>query len=169
LGYRDPTYVVFDGDEDGWAYRFMRGWKANERIDFDFRDAHDLDTMTNRAKNEEYVKAMLRQRMEQSSAVLVLVGTKTKNLYRFVRWELDLALELDLPLIVVNLNDRRDRDEILCPAIVEDACAVHVPFKMKAIKYGLDNWPTEYRSLGAQAKRQGPRHYPTSLYARLGI
>jgi len=45
-----PVYVVFDGDEDKYAYAFMKGWKANNNVDFDFEDAHDLDSMTARAR-----------------------------------------------------------------------------------------------------------------------
>ena len=52
MSYRDPTYVIFDGDKDQWAYQYMRGWQLNDRIDFDFRDAHDLDNMTSRAQGE---------------------------------------------------------------------------------------------------------------------
>ena len=36
--------------------------------------------------------------MKNASAVVVLVGEKTKNLYKYVRWELELALELGLPI-----------------------------------------------------------------------
>jgi hypothetical protein len=32
------TYVIFDGDNDRWAYAYMRGWKVNDRVEFDFRD-----------------------------------------------------------------------------------------------------------------------------------
>ena len=53
------TYVAFDGDKDIWAYRFMRGWSANKRIDFELLDAHDLDNMTDRARGEYYVKGKL--------------------------------------------------------------------------------------------------------------
>jgi hypothetical protein len=102
MGYKDPTYVIFDGDEDKWAYAFMKGWNKNENIDFDFRDAHDLDSMTGRAQDERYVKGILRQRMQQSSAVVLLLGEKTNRLHQFVRWELELALELGLPIIVAN-------------------------------------------------------------------
>jgi hypothetical protein len=42
MGYRETTYIVFDGDRDRWAYASMRGWKALDNIDFDFRNAHDL-------------------------------------------------------------------------------------------------------------------------------
>ena len=93
MSYRDVTYVIFDADEDGWAYRFMRGWKANDRVEFDFRDAHDLRKLTWRAQDETYIKSILRERMRAARQVIVLVGEKTKNLYRYVRWEIELALE----------------------------------------------------------------------------
>lgn len=169
MSYKDPTYVVFDGDEDKWAYGFMRGWKENDRIDFHFSDAHDLDNMTARAQGEAYVKGKLRDRMNQSSAVVVLVGEKTKNLYKFVRWELELALELALPIIVVNLNEKRRQDGALCPAIIRDKCAVHIPFKMKAIKNALDAWPSEFRGLSAADRQGGARYYSDEVYAGWGL
>ncbi|MFZ1895266.1 MAG: hypothetical protein WAU59_14485 [Rhodoplanes sp.] len=42
MSYKDPSYVIFDGDNDKWAYGYMKGLKQNDRVDFDFRDAHDL-------------------------------------------------------------------------------------------------------------------------------
>jgi hypothetical protein len=30
MSYRNKTYVIFDGDNDMWAYAYMKGWKANE-------------------------------------------------------------------------------------------------------------------------------------------
>ena len=38
MGYRNKTYVIFDGDNYQWAYRYMKGWITNEHIDFDFHD-----------------------------------------------------------------------------------------------------------------------------------
>jgi hypothetical protein len=110
-----PVYVVFDGDKDKWAYGYMKGWKTNQRVDFDFEDAHDLDSMTGRAQNEEYVKSILKERMKQSDALVVIVGESTKHLRKFVRWEIELALELGLPIIVTNLNNKTEMDpERLC-------------------------------------------------------
>jgi hypothetical protein len=169
MGYKDPTYVVFDGDNDKWAYAYMKGWKKNENIDFDFRDAHDIDSMTARAQNEQYVKTQLRERMGKSAAVVVIVGRNTKNLYKFVRWELELALELGMPIIVVNLNEKRDLDRDLCPAFIRDACAVHLPFKMAAIKGALDAWPAEFRKMNGSDKAKGARVYSTDIYKSWGI
>jgi hypothetical protein len=153
------VYVAFDGDKDKWAYAFMKGWKTNDRVDFDFEDAHDLDEMTSRAQGEVYVKLKLKERMKNSEALVVIVGEKTKNLYKFVRWEIELAIELGLPIIVSNLNNKTRLDSELCPAILRDACAAHIPFKKDAIKYALSNWPAEFRGLAAGEKSGGARYY----------
>lgn len=154
-----PVYVAFDGDEDKWAYAFMKGWKSNNRVDFDFEDAHGLDNMTSRAQGEAYVKARLKERMNNSSAFVLIVGSKTKNLFKFVRWEIDLAMELGLPIIVANLNQTNGQDADLCPAILRDQCVVHVPFKKDAIKHALDRWPAEWLTLNSEEKKKGWRFY----------
>lgn len=153
------AYVVFDGDNDRWAYAFMNGWKTNKNIDFDYQDAHDLDTMTSRAQDEQYVKSKLRERMRNSTAVVVLIGEKTKNLYKFVRWELELALELGLPIIAANLNGTNRQDADRCPAIIRDkASVVHIPYTLEAIKQAMSNFPGFYRRLSA-LEQQGTLPY----------
>jgi hypothetical protein len=147
------AYVVFDGDNDKWAYGYLNGWKANKNIDFDYQNAHDLDSMTGRAQSEEYVKSKLRERMKKSSAVIVLIGEKTKNLYKYVRWELELALELGLPIIAANLNKKNGQDAELCPAIIRNkASVVHVPYTLKAIKHAMNNFPVFYHGLSLEEK-----------------
>jgi hypothetical protein len=138
------TYVIFDGDKDRYAYVFMRGWKVNERVEFDFRDAHDLGAMTGRAQDEAYVKSELRKRMDASKQVIVLVGESTKNLRKFVGWEIDLAVSLELPIIVVNLNGYRQMDPDRCPVPFRTGYIVHVAYKRAIIKYALDNFPREF-------------------------
>ena len=62
MGYRNKTYVIFDGDKDMWGYRFMRGWKKNENVDFDFYDAHETNKLLD-GSSEETVKGKLRERL----------------------------------------------------------------------------------------------------------
>ena len=115
--------------------------------------AHDLDDMTARAQDEQYVKSKLRERMKKSTAVVVLVGEKTKNLYKYVRWELELALELGLPIIVANVNKKNGQDEQLCPAIIRDkASAVHIPYTLEALKHAMSNFPKFYSGLSKEQK-----------------
>jgi len=157
------TYVAFDGDKDIWAYRFMRGWSANKRIDFELLDAHDLDNMTDRARGEYYVKGKLRERMNRSKAFVLLVGESTKHLHKYVGWEIDLAIELGLPIVVVNLNNNSGLDSDNCPAKIRSACAVHIPFKLAAIRHALDSCPVEFRGLSQAKKAGGARQYSEGL------
>jgi 3'-phosphoadenosine 5'-phosphosulfate sulfotransferase len=166
MAYRNKTYVIFDADNDIWAYRFMRGWKAKENIDFNFHDAHDLSDIR-QTSTEETIKRRLRERFSSSKQAIVLIGEHTKNLHRFVRWEIEVAQNLDLPIVAVNLNKKRQYDSALCPTTLRDKYVVHISFNAKIIKYALDNFPGEYakRDKGAG----GNRHYNTTIYSRLGI
>jgi len=165
MSYRNKTYVIFDGDTDMWAYGFMKGWKSNENMDFNFFDAHDIRPLSDRA-SQETIRARLRERFNSAKQVIVLVGDNTKNLYRFVRWEIEIAQKLDLPIIVVNLNGLKEMDTDRCPAILRDWPAVHVPFKMKIIQHALDNFPDEYPQI---KKQQQARTYSAESYKSLGV
>lgn len=92
---------------------------------------------------------------------------KLKHHHRFVRWEMDVALGLDLPIIAINLNNKRKMDPELCPPIIRDEYVVHVSFKMKIIKHALDNFPAEYRR--RQTGLRGARYYEDSVYRQLGL
>ncbi len=167
MSYRNKTYVIFDGDNDMWAYAFMKGWNKSENVDFDFSDAHDLRPLTDRA-SEETVKRSLRDRMANAKQVIVLVGESTKNLYMFVRWEIQLAIAKDLPIIVANLNGNRTFDSERCPPILYDHCAIHVAFKMKIIKYALDGFVPWYNSSNRDSG-SGWRYYNNDVYSQLGL
>ena len=166
MSYRNKTYVIFDGDNDIWAYGYMKGWKSNENMEFNFSDAHDLNTITDRA-SEETVKRKLRERISNAKQVIVLVGASTKNLFKFVRWEIEIALALDLPIVAANLNKRRTYDEELCPPILKNRYIVHVSFNARIIQYALDNFPQEYRSRELDAL--GNRSYSSKTYEKLRL
>jgi len=168
MSYRNKTYVIFDGDNDMWAYGYMKGWKQNDKIDFNFYDAHDLRPLTQRAVSEDYIKQRLRERMSNAKQVIVLIGEKTKNLFKFVRWELNLAQNMDLPIIAVNLNNLRQMDNDLCPAILKGENAMHIAFRLKIIKYALDDFPSYYSSEIDKSKKTN-WYYKDSVYKELGL
>jgi len=165
MSYRNKTYVIFDGDNDMWSYGYMKGWRQSEHIEFDFHDAHDLKPLTPRAEDEQYIKSRLRERFASTIQTIVLIGDNTKNLYRFVRWEIETAQNLNVPIIAVNLNGKRVLDSGLCPPVLRDYTAVHVAFKAKIIQHALDNFPNEYKSLPAGS----PRYYADEAYKKLGL
>lgn len=165
MSYRNKTYVIYDGDNNMWAYGYMKGWKSSDNVAFNFYDAHDIRPLTATA-SEETVKKRLRSRLSNAKQVIVLVGESTKNLYRIVRWEIEIAQKLALPIIVVNLNGRRQIDPDLCPAILRKWPAVHVEFRAAIIQHALDHFPKQYRGI---ARDSGPWYYPARTYKELGL
>lgn len=167
MPYRNKTFVSFDGDTDMRYYRLMQAWKQNDGIDFNFQDAHDLNTARD-SSQEASIKAQLAERLRNSRIFVLLVGERTRYLTKFVKWEIEQAIERNLPMIVVNLNDTRHLDESRCPAAAQAALAIHIPFGVAIIQYALDKWPAmheQYRSAG----QSGPYYYKAEVYRQLGL
>jgi hypothetical protein len=152
MAYRNKTYICFDADTDMWAYRFMKGWKALDHIDFDFHDAHDLNNLRD-GSTEETIKRKLRERLKNAKLLLVLIGEKTTNLHRFVRWEQEVALSMNIPIVAVNLNKTKSKDSTLCPPIIASELILHIPYKLATCRWAIDNWPTFHFKLKKENKR----------------
>jgi hypothetical protein len=163
MGYRNKTYVIFDGDEDMWAYAYMLGWKKNKNIDFNFHDAHDIRKIVS-ATNEAYIKGILRDRLDNTKQAIVLVGPLTKTHHRFVRWEIETCLNLDIPIVVVNLNKKRAIDNDLCPPILKGTCSIHVAFGARIIKHALDDFCENFHTF----KGKSDWYYYDETYKALG-
>src|SRR5712692_3124020 len=144
MSYRNKTYVAFDGDTDMWAYRIMTAWCENEHIDFDFYNAHDINSARD-TSDVESIKAQLRVRMANAKQMVLLVGENTKGLRKFVPWEIELARKKDIPIIVANLNGKRVYDADRCPsAIGSDVYTIHISFQARIIQYAMDHFAEEY-------------------------
>jgi hypothetical protein len=168
VAYRNKTYIIFDADNDYWSYKYMLGWKSSENHDFSFHDAHDLGSALTDRASEDTVKRTLRSRFSSAKQAIVLVGSKTRNLYRFVRWEVEVALDLDLPIVAVHLQQCPDwYNAEHVPPILSGEYSVHVPYKMRIIQLALDEFPAQYASRNPGAV--GPLFYPRAIYQRLGL
>ena len=167
MPYRNKTFVSFDGDTDIHYYRLMCAWKRNDNISFNFIDAHDLNTARDTSQ-EATIKRKLRTRLSNAKIVVSLIGEHTRYLYKFVRWELEQSIDLDLPIVAVNLNGHRFVDRNRCPPIIRDRSVIHIGFGSRILQYALDHWPARF----AQLKQQGvdePHYYADDVYSRLGL
>jgi len=160
MSYRNKTYVCFDADTDVNYYNAMKGWRADKNMDFNFHNAHDLTNLGDES-SEDMMKRKLKEIMNNTTALIVLIGENTKNSQNFAHWEQDIAIEMELPIIAVNLNGKTQRDMELCPSIIKDELAIHIPFSMKKIQYALDNWPSLH-SLNKNDGKTGPYYYNES-------
>ncbi len=167
MTYRTKIYVAFDGDTDIHYYYLLKAWTNNENFDFGINDAHEINTARDTSQ-EESIKNQLRIRLQSSKALIILIGENTKYLRKFVRWQLEWALNNNLPIIAVNLNGKRDRDIDSCPAIIRDELVVHVSFNQKIIKHALDFWPEEYQKLKKDNEKNA-RYYSDETYKKYSL
>lgn len=167
MAYRNKVYVCFDADNDIHYYRLMRAWKQNDNTPFNFHDAHELNTALDTSR-EETIKQKLALRLANTKVFVVLIGQNTRYLHRFVRWEMERALRMDLPIIGVNLNKRRFQDIDLCPPIIRDELVAYISFNAAILQHALENWSEVHRKY-KEAGEAGPYYYKNEVYVKLGL
>ena len=79
MAYRNKTYVAFDGDNDMRYYNLMKAWKQSDSTDFNFYDAHDLNTARDSSQTDS-IKRKLSERMANSKIFVLLLGEKQNTL-----------------------------------------------------------------------------------------
>ncbi|MEO3433899.1 TIR domain-containing protein [Inquilinus sp. CAU 1745] len=166
MAYRNRTYIAFDGDNDMHYYRLMTAWSAHEGFNFDIYNAHDLNTSRD-SSQEESIKRQLRERFANSKLFMVLIGEKIRYLTKFVKWEIETAIRLDLPIIGINLIGSRGQDD-RCPSSMRDTLAIYVPFNEKIITHAMNNWPSSHAT-NRRAGETGWFYYEDQFYKSLGL
>ncbi|MCR9183688.1 MAG: TIR domain-containing protein [Flavobacteriaceae bacterium] len=167
MAYRNKTYVCFDADGDIDYYKAMKSWKASDNIDFNFHDAHDLNNIRE-TSNEETIKRRLRERFSDTKLLIVLVGSQTRYHYKYVRWEIEVALRLEIPIIAVNIIDSNTRVYEKYPPILRDELVLNIQFNRQLIKYSIDNWIAEYNRLKSKEEINN-RVWKDHIYQNLGL
>ncbi len=166
MAYRNKVYVSMDADNDIRYYYLMKAWKQSDYSSFNFYDAHDINNIYD--KSEASIKAGLQERFRNTKVFVLLVGEHTRYLYKYVRWEIEQAINRKIPCIVVNLNGKRYLDETRCPALIKNELAIHISFNSKILEYALENWP-EYDNICRQKGETGAYYYNESIYSKLGL
>ncbi len=167
MAYRNKTFVSFDADNDIHYYRLMTAWKTNDYIAFNFHDAHEMNNLR-AGSNETTIKIKLRERLKHTKVFISLVGERTRYLYRFVRWEAEIALALKMPIIAVNLNGYRHLDTERCLPILRAELVLHVSFRPAIVQKAIDEWPEASRTAKTQG-RTGPYYYAEQVYRSSGL
>lgn len=167
MPYRNKTYVAFDADSDINYYRLMKAWKQSDYSTFAFYDAHDLNNLRNWS-NENTIKQRLKERLNNTKIFILLIGESTRFHYKFVRWEIEQAIKMNLPIVGVNLNGQRSIDTERCPPILKKELAIYVSFNSKIIETALDNWGYWHYQHQKEGKT-GDFYYNQETYQSLGL
>ena len=169
MAYRNKTFVSF-ASEDINYYRMMQAWKANEHIDFDFHDAHDINTALDTSQRDT-IERRLTERLANTKQVVMLIGDGTRRKAgdgnSFVHHEVTVIKRLRLPVVFANLNQSRTVEKDRLPSALIDQYSISVSFQPKIIKYALDEYIDGYSA--NFSSRSGPYQYASKVYADLGL
>jgi hypothetical protein len=150
------TFVGFSSSDIHY-YRLMLAWKGSEHIDFNFADcqlAQEIDS-----ENEAYIKRKCRERIAMAGTFISLIGKDTGSKRKYVRWELEVAMEKGCRIIGVNLDGARQIVDSTCPTIIKDIVAIFVPFSPRIVAHALENF---------KMMEKGNWHYKDEIYKQLG-
>ena len=167
MAYRNGTYIAFhaEGKTDPTAsdiryYRMLKAWHENDSIDFKFVNSHDkVDAVKDTASRERIMRS-LRERLDNSKNMVLIIGSTTKNDRDFVPYEIAYAIDsCDIPIIAaytdytsVIINPGALRS--LWPKALADridnetAKVIHIPFNRGLIdsaisQFDINNAPID--------------------------
>ena len=135
------TFVGFSSTDIG-HYHLMCAWKAHDHIDFNFADFQLEQAI--KSEDENYIKRLLRNKIVRADTYALLIGEDTFTKIRFVKWEVEVAIEKGCRLIGININNSRFRD-IRCPSFFADKGALFVPFSSRIVAKALE-WNPQPRN-----------------------
>ena len=169
MTYRNKTYVAFDACNDIKYYNLMKAWKQSDHTNFDFYDAHDLNSARDTSLTES-IKQQLRIRMANSKMFVLLLGNHTRYHTRFVKWEVEHAIYLKLPIVVVNINDKRYIDSTKMPTWLDGYPCIVCSFNARILQYSLENWGAWHKEY-IKDPVKSKKHYTwkDSVYISLGL
>jgi hypothetical protein len=170
MSYRNKTYVAF-ASEEIYLYRLMEAWRDNDKIDFDFFDAHDLYQAKDTSKPET-IKARLRKRLVDTAKQVVLIGSSTAKKKgsdgsSFLAHEISVIMELDLPVVIANADGSQEAESKNVPSQLygSDHYTMSVSLRPAIIKYALDDYVPAFKS----STKTGHYYYKQSVYNALGL
>jgi len=150
------TFVGFSSTDIHY-YRLMLAWKEHEHIDFNFANCQ-LEKEIN-SENEAYIKSKCRERIQLAGTFAVLIGQDTRSKHKYVRWEMEVAIEKKCRIIGINLDGSRKVVDATCPPIIKNIGALFVPFSPKIVAHALANY---------KMKDNDDWHYKDEVYKNLG-
>jgi MTH538 TIR-like domain (DUF1863) len=150
------TFVGFSSTDIHY-YRLIQAWRAHEHIEFNFVDCQ-LGNEIN-SENESYIKSKCRERINMAGTFAVLIGQDTRSRHKYVRWEMEVAIEKECRIIGINLDGSRRVVENTCPPIIKNIGAIFVPFSPKIVAYALENY---------KMHSNDDYHYKDETYTQLG-
>jgi hypothetical protein len=167
MAYAEKIYVAYDGSNDLNTYENVKGWVQSNGAPYDFIDGYDIFKEIDKT-NDDVLKVRLRESMTSVKVCVLLIGQFTKSYRKFTRWQIECAINNDIPIIAININGIRSVDYDRCPTILKKNLSIHIAFQSAILEYALENWPQSHKEHRLQEKNLTYR-YGNSVYESLHL
>ncbi|MNO66162.1 hypothetical protein D3C76_569440 [compost metagenome] len=176
MAYRNATYIAFAADgetnptkSDLKYYNILRARKELEHTNFNFINAHEKVSAVRDTSKADTIRASLRQRIQASKNMLLLLGRTTRLDTDFVPYEINYAVNIcKLPIIVCYTEEKQPITDYLplklralWPKLLENYInqnkvrTIHIPFREAIIQDAINRFNVNNQPL-----------YSTTLYSR---
>ncbi|WP_293376177.1 TIR domain-containing protein [Phenylobacterium sp.] len=184
MAYRNGTYIAFhaEGKTDPTAsdikyYRTLKMWHASDGTDFKFVNSHDKVAAVRDGSKAETIKRSLRERLDNSKNMVLIIGPTTKLDTDFVPYEIAYAVDrCGIPIIATYTSTGytviREPKALSAwwPAALSSriangtASVIHIPFKQAAIDCAIGQFSHNSLPLGG-----GLGIYSDAAYREFGL
>lgn len=128
---KQKIFISYDYDNDKEYKNMLLAWDKNQNFDFDFEDGSaDVSIESN---DTSTIKRGISAKINQSDIFLCLIGELTHK-SKWVKWEIEKAIELGKRIVVVKIKREYETPEELKNVGVTWAMS----FTFKAIKEAVD-------------------------------
>jgi len=100
MSYRNGTYIAFHAngttaptESDTKYYRLLQAWHVRDDKDFEFVNSHDKASAVRDTSKKETLKRSLRQRLDNSKNMILIIGKTTKEDADWIPFEIEYAVD----------------------------------------------------------------------------
>ena len=147
---RSEVHLCLDVEMDLHFANLIQKWRRSGIGNFDFKMPDD-EWATGDWEREDAATGGILKNLSDAKALVLLIGEYTRRQTPRVDLQLRAALQLDVPIIAVNLNDLRRQDH-LCPRLIAKELALYIAFNPRILSFAIENWPRLTRCRRRAAK-----------------
>jgi hypothetical protein len=131
-------FISHKGEDEKYIEDFKK--MISKHGDYEIRDSSIVETEPNNATNEEYIKSIIRPKIDWAGKVIVIIGKETKE-SDWVTWEIEYADKCgDKKIIGVFLDGATDDDIPIALNELGDSCVTWNPEQIVEAIEGKTIW-----------------------------
>ncbi|MFA6661851.1 MAG: TIR domain-containing protein [Bacilli bacterium] len=139
MSYKGKIYVICHETFDVKAYNKLKDMRQTDDSQFNFIDSLSLSVQLN-VLNDEELKLLLYKNMDEADIVLILLSKKVKSMRKFVKWQVEYAINQEMPIICINNSPLRSMDYSITPTKLKKRRSLFISYDSEVLELACMNW-----------------------------